>query len=175
MLEFDIDNLTPVMRRMADFERDIQHPDLTYSVRQMARVWDQNFTSEGSMVGGWAELSPYTQKVREERGYNGQHPILQQGGSLRKTVITSLLGQRTGRTIRSKGIAMTSVYHGLRAVLNASGEKAQNQTGGKADKINGKRGRNIPARPFWFVDANVTSAATDGLQRWVTKLLGDYR
>lgn len=164
--------LVELQKRMKGLHADIQKPDLSYSVRGMARVWEANFQSEGAAVGGWEDLSEFTNKKRIERGYPPEHPILEQTGALRKTVITALLASRQGRSVSSPGINMTSVYHGLRATLTATGEKAQNQTGGKGST---KRSSPIPARPFWFVDANVQNAAAEGLQRSITKILKAYQ
>ena len=174
MLSIDITGLAPLQGRMRSFHQKIQEPDHSWSIRQMAKVWERNFTAEGAAVGGWAELRPYTQEVRIERGYNPEHPILVQTGDLRRIVITSLQNARGPRSVSGRGIAMTSVYHGLQATLNASGAKAENQYGGKAT-LDGKPRARIPARPFWFVNDEVTTAAAHGLQKWVTKMLGDYQ
>lgn len=176
-MEIDVVGLDRLVTKMQKFEKDIQNPDLSFGVRGMAKVWNDNFASEGGSVGGWRPLSAYTQKKREERGYNPQHPILVQSGALRRAVITTLMGARTARSVRADGIAMTSVYHGLSAVLNASGPKAENQTGARSDikgQKTGTRSR-IPKRPFWYVDAQVEAGAADGIQRWVTKMLGEYK
>jgi hypothetical protein len=170
MLDIDVVGLTQLMSKMKKFKHDIQKPDLSFGVRGMARVWAENFSSEGSMVGGWRPLAPSTQKKRIERGFDPNHPILQQTGALRRVTITSLLAARGPRSVSGDGIAMTSVYHGLSAVLNSSGEKSKNQQGGKNEG-----GTRIPPRPYWFVDGRVTKAAEDGISRWVTKMLGDYR
>lgn len=169
--------LAQVQKKMLGLERDLGHPDLSYGVRAMARVWQQNFTSEGSMVGGWRDLSVYTQKKREERGFQPDHPILKQTGALERTTIRSLTDARGARQSRGEGISMASIYSTLSVALRASGAKAENQTGGRSD-IKGRRTKSrsrIPARPFWFVNPEVSTAATRGIERWVQKMLRDYR
>ncbi len=177
MIDYKVEGLQQVRRKIDAIHSDIQKPDLTFGVRAMARVWDQSFRAEGSAVGGWQELSQYTQKKRAERGYNPEHPILQQTGRLYATTIKTLVNARGARTARADGIAMTSIYHGLTATLNASGAKADNQTGGKSDVKDrrGRSGRPVPARPFWFVNADVSSAAAAGIDRWVARMLREYR
>ncbi len=173
-IDIKIDGLTHVQKRMVKLEKAIQRPDHSFSVRLMAQVWLQSYVAEGSAVGGWPELSEYTQKVRQERGYGPDHPILKQTGSLEQTTIRTLLNARSAQNVNGQGISLKSNYNGLTASLIASGAKAANQKGGKSH-IDGVRSRPIPARPFWFVNPTVTGAAATGLQRWVTKMLVDYR
>jgi len=155
--------------KMMRFQKQVQRPDHSYSIRQMARIWNTSYRAEGSSVGGWPELSPYTQRKRKERGFKAKHPILVQTGRMRELTITTLMKSNRPFRANRKGISVSSVYTGLVAVLNASGEKASNQTGGK------NTFGTTPARPFWFVDSSVSGAAAKGLEQWVTKMLRVYK
>jgi len=51
---------------------------------------EQNFVSEGGLVGGWKPLSASTVAGRLREGYGGQHPILQKTGRLRKSFYSNV-------------------------------------------------------------------------------------
>lgn len=169
MFEITQKGIPELNRKMRQFERAVQRPDHSYSIKRMGREWNRNYRGEGSAVGGWAELSPYTQRIRKQRGFRGKHPILVQTGRLRDLTITALINANRPFRANRKGISVAVAYNGLVATLNASGEKAQNQTGGKNTV------GITPARPFWYADGAVTDAATAGLDQWVRKMLRDYR
>jgi len=46
---------------------------------------EQNFVSEGGLVGGWQPLALSTALGRARQGFGGEHPILQRTGSLRRS------------------------------------------------------------------------------------------
>jgi len=72
--------------------RDIldSHQMMAVGVQPIGLAMVKNFRGEGDMVGGWKSLSEYTQRIREERGYNGSNPILQQTGGLYQNAVVSL-------------------------------------------------------------------------------------
>jgi hypothetical protein len=157
-----------VMRRLGDKRQIIKDPDMAFPVRGVARVWDRNVRSEGSQVGGWAELSPYTQRMRKARGYGPAHPILRQTGTLHRVAVRSLMDARGPKGSTGSGAVMSLSMPGRgRAVMRISGEKVRNHFGHRAKRI--------PARRFWFVNGAVTAEATKSLQRWYDRELRQVR
>lgn len=63
--------------------------------RVFERIVEQQFATEGAHGGEpWAPLKPATQKARARKGYGTSHPILEQSGEMKR----SLVG-KTGDTI----------------------------------------------------------------------------
>lgn len=154
------------MRRFGDRRQIIKNPDMAFPVRGVARVWDRNFLGEGSAVGGWKPLSPWTQRVRRSRGYGPEHPILRQTGTLHRVAIRSLMDARLSKSSTGSGATMSLSMPGRgRAIMRISGEKVNNQRGRKR----------LPARPFWFVNGEVVAEATRSLDRWYKRELGQVR
>jgi phage gpG-like protein len=56
---------------------------------------EQNFISEGGLVGGWTPLSQSTILGRIREGYGGAHPILQKTGKLRKSFFSKVSKNKT--------------------------------------------------------------------------------
>lgn len=56
--------------------------------------FQENFNSQGAMVGGWAPLSPRTSAWRVKHGYPATHPILVNEGGLRTAV--KMMGEDVG-------------------------------------------------------------------------------
>lgn len=150
-------------KRTAKIERVLQRPDLNPAVRAMAGVWQSNFDGEGNAVGGWRQLTDMTNRVRAQRGYPEEHPILVQSGALKRAAVTSLLNVNGPRLITGKGVMMSWQPAGLRGTLQISGPKVDNQFRIRT------RTMGQPARPFWFVNREVEQAATDAIGRWVEK------
>lgn len=147
------------LKRIRDQQQILKDPDMSWPVRGAARVWDRNFRGEGSMVGGWKPLSPMTQRVRAARGYNPEHPILRQSGTLHRVAIRSLMDARSGKSSTGDGASMRFQTTGKgRALLTVSGAKVQNQFGSQALRL--------PRRRFWFVNGIVVDEAAKSLQKW---------
>lgn len=156
-------NMDSGIRHFQDQRQILQNPDMSWAVRGAARVWDRNFKSEGSMVGGWHPLSEWTQRVRRARGYGAEHPILRQTGTLHRVAIRSLLDARGAKTSTGSGVSMNFRHMPKgRAHLRIVGEKVKNHYGY----------RRTPGRPFWFVNDDVTSEAARSLERWYAQELG---
>jgi hypothetical protein len=159
MIEVTEKNFAKAMRRFGDQRQIIKNPDMSPPTRGVARVWNRNFQGEGIAVGVWPQLSPYTQRMRRARGYGPQSPILKQTGALYRAAVSSLMDARGPKNSTGKGVAMNlSMPDRGRAVMRISGEKVRNHYGHKA--------KNIPARPFWFVNGAVVAEATKALERW---------
>jgi len=69
---------------------------------------EQNFVTEGGLVGGWEELKPPTVKGRLRAGYGGKHPILQRTGSLRRSFKAEVSARKA--VITSHGVSYYK-YH----------------------------------------------------------------
>ena len=79
-----VPELSRILMREYQKVTDFKVPLKKASVFILADV-EQNFITEGGLVGGWEKLKPPTVKGRIRAGYGGEHPILQQTGSLRRS------------------------------------------------------------------------------------------
>lgn len=155
-----IDN---TIKRVVRARSVLRDPQMHEAVRRMAGVWQSNFSSEGSMVGGWRPLADFTNDERERRGYPREHPILVQSGGLRRVAIDALLRVNGPQWLQAKGVSMTYNPSSSGASLRVSGTKVSNQFRIRT------RNMDSPARPFWFVDRRVSNAATEGFNDWLKK------
>ena len=55
---------------------------------------EENFETEGRLVGGWKPLAPSTVAGRMREGYGGEHPILQKTGALRQSFYSRVDNRR---------------------------------------------------------------------------------
>jgi len=55
---------------------------------------EENFETEGRLVGGWKPLAPSTVAGRMREGYGGEHPILQKTGALRKSFYSTVFNTK---------------------------------------------------------------------------------
>ena len=88
-------------QKVSDFKKP-----LSKSAQFILRDVEQNFTSEGGLVGGWAPLAESTIKGRLRAGF-GAGPILQRTGKLRRSFYSIVDSQRA--VISSKSPYF--VYH----------------------------------------------------------------
>jgi hypothetical protein len=167
-------NLLGPIRALQTLDTRLSDPDMSPMVRGAAGIWQHNFTTEGRRgAGHWSRLRPYTRQVREKRGYRPDHPILVQSGGLRRAAVDypaefrgKTMSRTTGRTPGGGGGPTTINIRTLkgRVVLNISGDKVANQHGEILDYT-----RNVPARPFWFVNSAVRQAAAGTFADQITK------
>jgi hypothetical protein len=114
-----------------------------------ARVEDV-FRSEGSIVGGWQELSPM--RIRQRDGQ--EHPILTYNWSLRAAA--ALNRAEEGQDVPGYGKVASSVkFKKDGAVFSITGDKVYNQFGGVSRLPDGGWGI-LPARPFWPLGGRAT-------------------
>ena len=154
---------------LAKIKRKLQNrrEGLVQATNKVAEVFDRNFTSEGSMVGGWAELAEKTKEIRREQGY-GPTPILIRYGALRAVVTQGFMqANGPGSWARTDDYSDHTTSARLRisrdtAVLEAHGWKVANQWGHP-----NRSGRPVPARAFWFTTRPAMSAAKEGVVRWI--------
>jgi hypothetical protein len=139
-------------------------------VRLLGQSMSATFDSEGSASGSkWQGLSAYTQQVRNERGFNPTHPILNQTGKLRLITAGALKAWPTYRTggtwTDSKGTSMTASTTHNRFHASVAGPKIDNHYGG-ATQISrsagagfsapkGKTAGYLPARPFFGIPSGM--------------------
>ena len=93
-----IPELSRVFKTLSNRLSDFREP-LEKSAQLVLTDVDYNFSTEGSLSGGWQPLARSTVKGRLREGFGGEHPILQRTGRLRgsfssrvtatKAVITS--------------------------------------------------------------------------------------
>lgn len=164
-----------VQRRMKRVEAVVRDPHPAPIVNNIAKVWKVNYNTEGSMVGGWRDLTQMTQQVRESRGFQPDHPILKQYGHLYQAAIESLVNAR-GRSGRSNqdGASMTWTSSNGRILLRIAGKKVSNQFRQQSRK-RGSAIYSAPPRRFWFVNPAVVNAAKAGLLKSINKELREAR
>lgn len=155
------------LHKLADRLKD-RGKGLVKASNAVARVWEKNFRTGGSAVGGWAQLAEATLNNRARQGMPSG-PILIKYGALKSVVTEGFMeangsGQWSrndpysdhstrGRLTISKGVAK----------LSAHGWKIANQYG----HSNGRGSSDVPARPFWFVDRTVQAAARGAIEEWL--------
>jgi len=166
---------------IAKIVRGLQNPQsgLEGATHAIAKIFAQNFEGEGSLVGGWDDLSEYTQRIREWQGFDPEKPILFRYGSLRKIAVDFFESARMGevashgadfpaRTWSDQQVTGSLTMHqgnsGSTATLQIQGSyKILNQFGhGNAFGYSDN-----PARPYWFVNPATGQAARDAIIQWV--------
>lgn len=166
IIDVNFKGIDKVIDRATKIKQAVQHPNIHKMVQGMAGVWQSNFDSEGGAVGGWRPLTEMTQRVRMQRGYPPQHPILVQSGALKRAAVTGLTNVNGPRVLTYKDVMMSYVPHDLGATLTISGAKVDNQFRIRTADFS------QPARPFWFVNGEVEDAALGALHEWISRELG---
>lgn len=156
-VKWQVTGLAQAMKQVEDIKNYVKSDDgrneiAIAGLRGMASLFDKNFVSEGSLVGGWADLSDKTIEERIRLGFS-EGPILVRHGDLREITSTSLMtasgaGTFTKTDGQGKTIVVTLAAHGGRLNVSAGGDKAFNQVAT----------RTAPARPYWFVNNGVLTA-----------------
>ena len=93
---------------------------LSASANLILKDIEQNFITEGGLVGGWKALEKSTVKDRERAGFGGEHMILQRTGALRKSFYSSVSEKRALITSRSPYF----MYHQSRGDRNVLPRRA---------------------------------------------------
>lgn len=155
------------VKRVRDRLENEREDGLSKAVQELAKVFDENFQSEGGKVGGWKPLADATIRRREYYGYPGEHPIMIRYSALRGVVAEDMKPGKPGRFSRSDNYSGHVTQGSLdidtdTAILTAKGWKVSNQYGFK-----NKYGSKTPARPFWFTNKHAVRAAKDGVVMWI--------
>jgi hypothetical protein len=131
-----------------------------------AKIFDQNFASEGAMVGGWAPLAASTVRERERLGVPGPGPILVRYQDLRDYTATMLQGVGASTTF-----AVTDPEGGTLRVQVSTERGAVNVVAGgtKAVHQTGTSDGHVPARPYWFINQPVLREAKREAVRFLDK------
>jgi hypothetical protein len=156
--------------RINKFDQAIRDMEMHKALNAVAAKWRENFINEGRNVGGWPALSEMTGELRLSRGFNEDHPILQQYGHLYYSAITfpmTFKGKYGQANRPGASIEVDSGFGRIRARI--FGDKVENQYGATHVAPAPPQGGGplwwvIPPRPFWFVDRGVATAATKGMQ-----------
>ncbi len=161
------------IRRFGRVETIVKDPNMAPIMNAIAEVWEVNFDAEGSMVGGWRELTESTQRLRQARGFGPDHPILKQTGALRSAAIEALKSVKGKSAIYSgSGVRMNYSSSDGQAQAVIEGEKVTNQF---RSRVRGRFGFSAPPRRFWFVDSTVTNAASAALLKSVNEEIKKVR
>jgi len=134
-------------------------------INLLGKNLDANFASEGGAKGkSWQRLSGMTQDLREQRGFEREHPIMQQTGGLRSVSTAPLIGARSGGshsyTKSTTGAALVASYDYRSFRAQITGDKVANNRGGyipfTSTQRRGKKTRMyLPPRPFFFIPAAI--------------------
>lgn len=163
------------IKRLLRAQDVIEDPRLTPVVNAIADIWKVNFDGEGSLVGGWRQLTPMTQKLRQSRGFNPEHPILEQTGGLRQAAVEALSRTTSeSLTVNADGAHMTYTSGKNRFQLTISGRKVANQFRNQSRRKGSAR-FSSPPRRFWFVDPNVVKAAQNALIKGMMQEIRERR
>lgn len=180
-IQFYYAGLLPMIKSLTLLQGKLEKPDLAPLVRGAGKVWQQNFKAEGWLASrGWRPLSEYTQNIREFRGYNPSHPILEQSGGLRRAAADYPAemknNARSMNRTTSTGGANTTVTARMtdtKVTLTLSGEKVKNNFGGEVMGTGWTTTEThaLPARRFWFVSPEVQSQMLEEFMTEVSKLI----
>lgn len=125
---------------------------MSAGVKNIGIGMQSQFRTEGRKYSTpWRALSMTTRKLRDDRGYNPEHPILVQSGILKSVTADALRAYTTSTTAMMRagdGASMMASSMPLVFTAKASGEKVRNHWGGRVKFPDGKTGK-IPSRPFF--------------------------
>lgn len=172
VIELKFTGLDKQVKRLRRFQDVVEDPAMDPVIRDIAQVWRVNFDTEGGKVGGWRELAEMTQQVRQQRGFNPEHPILEQTGGLRHVAIDSLIRIRSSGSRNADGASMRLTIGKAAATLYIEGRKVSNQF---RARVRGRGGFSRPPRRFWYVDDEVRAAAHRGLRKGILKEMKEFR
>jgi hypothetical protein len=113
-VDVDYDSIQTARRNMGSYRVPLQE-----GVSYLRGAFQANFDSSGSMVGGWAPLSPVTSAWRVRNGFPPVAPILVNNGTLRAAVLASRgdVGAKEARLTIENRIAPFHQYGSLRGRL----------------------------------------------------------
>lgn len=136
-------------------------------VKMIGTGMQTNFDTEGrTAAGGWAPLSESTQRIRRRRGYNPEHPILQQSGNLKKMTADRLakwtLTQNSAVAFDGKGTGMGAGIGRRSFKATVKGPKVENHFGGKVTMPSGMTGR-LPQRRFFGITQLAAEKASEAM------------
>ena len=180
-INIQVSGLNEAIQWLDRFGEHLENPTmgLEYATHSMADVFARNYDGEGSEVGGWAELSEYTNRIREWQGFDPDHPVLVRSGALRAMAVeffqTAMAGQTAtaGDDFPAKTWSDQVVRGHLDIQDSGNGQTAVLSLGGSYKLLNQFGHANAfgyednPARPYWFITSASTTAARDGVIKWL--------
>lgn len=153
------------VRSMLESKKEVFARD---ALHEVADVFDRNFASGGRATGGWLPLAERTQKQREALGFGPNGPILVRYADLRVFTAQALKSVGPSATFEGGGPGGRDIK-----VVVSSGDGAVNvvASGGQAENQFGDPSRNLPARPFWYINNTVIAAVRRGAIAGIRKQL----
>jgi len=94
-------------RKVGDFTAPLQDA----SKFLLADV-EQNFVSEGGLVGGWQPLAHSTALGRAREGFGAEHPILQRTGDLRRSFKANISKKKA--VVSSYGVSYYKYHQSIK-------------------------------------------------------------
>lgn len=156
-----VQNDLPITLRWVESLDDVINDPkiMSYGVKPIGQEMDKVFNTEGQWGGRrWQNLTQMTQDLREQRGYNREHPILQQSGVLRATTAGSLrrfTGGNISMAARGLGVTLTASSQPRQFTAKITGTKVQNNNGGAMGA-----GMFLPQRRFFGITSTAADKAT---------------
>lgn len=110
----DYDAITTARKNMGSYREPLQE-----GVNYLRTAFQENFDSQGMMVGGWKPLAPTTSAWRAKNGYPPVGPILVNNGSLRAAVLAGRgdVGAREARLTINNRVAPFHQYGSVKTGL----------------------------------------------------------
>ncbi len=161
---FRISATSPDLRLVSNwvntFDTVVNDPKImSYGVKPIGQEMDKVFNTEGSWGGRrWQNLTEMTQNTREQRGYQRDHPILQQSGILRAVTAGSLrryTGGNISMAARGLGVSLVATSGPRTFTAIVRGAKVQNNNGGAMPG-----GMYLPQRRFFGITESALDKST---------------
>lgn len=180
MLKLSLKNPRPfatAIAWMGRWEDAVNDPIvMAAGVKHIGKGMAENFKSEGSYAGGaWAELSETTKRVRRQRGYNPEHPILQQSGGLKRITADTLSGwgESTSSQVGFAGnTGMVASVSRRRFQAIVRGPKVENHWGGTVRLKDTDISVRLPRRRFFGITTTAADEANKAIFDKITSKWG---
>lgn len=163
-------NFESSIKWMARWEEALDKPTvMAAGVKFIGVGMQTNFETEGrTAAGGWAPLSETTKRIRRRRGYNPEHPIMQQSGNLKKMTADRLakwaLTQRSMVAYDGKGTGIGAAVTSRHFKATVRGPKVENHYGGSVTMPSGLEAR-LPRRRFFGITELALEKAGEAMMR----------
>lgn len=156
----DFSDLRRVVKWLDSYDAVVSEPKtVSAGVAPIGQGIQKIFAGEGP---GWAPLSAKTNALRLLRGFPVEHPILVQGGTLKRAsadAIAAWLPETRNVTRRGKKVSLAATATSRLFTAKISGEKVLNHHGGKDPEYEPP----VPARPFFGITDEAAAQAAKNI------------
>ena len=173
-IKIDKNSLKQQIRWVDQMDAAFRDPrNMDAGVKHIGRGMLTNFKAEGSHAGHrWVALSQTTQRVRRRRGFDPNHPILEQTGGLKAVSAESLanwhIGQGSLVRTDGKGTGIAAATVGLHFQAKIQGKKVENHWGGMIKNPRAKASTRfaevrLPRRRFFGITGDAAEKAFEAI------------